>query len=494
METVAPMAPAGMPRTRSAGDLAGRRALVLGLARSGIAASRFLADAGAVVTAYDRRPATELAEAITALGGRDVRLELGVPSEAARRLLNESDLIVASPSVSWRFPTTDPWLREALRAAERRGVELLSEVGLFLLLTRARICAVTGTKGKTTTASLIGSILAAAGVDHVVGGNIGRPLVEESTQLEPEQWAVLELSELQLPTIPRGADVAVYTNIGADHLDRHGSVAAYRAVKARLAELSADGGTIVVNRDDAGCRELGDRLAARGADLAWYGVERPGLGTREAWLDEGWVTVAAERLLPRGEVPLPGRHMLSNVLAASLGTSLLGVETGAIAAGVRAFRGVPHRLDRVGEVGGVRFVNDSMATIPAAAVAAVEAFGEPGGASVVVIAGGQGKGLDQAPFADAVAERCRAAVLLGETAAELERLIADRIPVEQADDMDDAVRRAFRRAEPGGTVVLAPAAASFDRYPDYAARGDDFRRAVERLRAEPASRAAETPR
>ncbi|HEX2221240.1 MAG TPA: UDP-N-acetylmuramoyl-L-alanine--D-glutamate ligase [Candidatus Limnocylindria bacterium] len=470
----------------SVADLAGREALVLGLARSGVAAARFLSDAGAHVTVYDRRAAGELAEGVAALEGRHVALELGVAPERVKGLLAAADLIVTSPSVSSRFPTTDPWLRAALAAAEERGVEVVSEVGLFLALTRARICGVTGTKGKTTTAALLGEILAGAGVPHVVGGNIGRPLVDEVERLGPDTWVVLELSELQLPTIRRGAELAVYTNIGADHLDRHGTQAAYRAVKARLAELSVEHGTIVLNRDDPGCLELGERLGGAHAapDIAWYGVDRPGLGLREAWLDEGWVTVAAERLLPWGEVPLPGRHMLANVLAASLAATLLGVGGRAIADGIRRFRGVPHRLEPLGEVDGVRYVNDSMATIPAAAIAAVEAFGEPGQRRVVVIAGGQGKGLDLAPFADAVAERCRAAVLLGETADELEALLAGRVRTERADDMDDAVGRAAALAVRGDAVVLAPAAASFDRYPDYAARGDDFRRAVERLHAE----------
>ncbi len=234
---------AAPPRSiRALGDLRGRHALVLGLARSGVAASRFLADAGAEVTAYDRRSAEELVEGVAELEGRPVRLALGVPEGEARALIDAADLLVTSPSVSARFPTTDAWLREALLAAEGRGAEIVSEAELFLRLTRARILGVTGTKGKTTTSSLVAAMLKRAGIPHVLGGNIGTPLVEQAATLGPDDWAVVELSELQLPTISRGADVAVYTNIGEDHLDRHGSVEAYRAVKARLAELSADGG------------------------------------------------------------------------------------------------------------------------------------------------------------------------------------------------------------------------------------------------------------
>ena len=458
---------------RTIDDLKGRRAVVLGFARSGVAASRFLADAGAVVVAYDRRPADELADGIAALGARPVRLALGVDEATAAALLEHADVLVTSPSVSPRFPTTDAWLREALSAAEARGAELVSEVELFLRLTRAHVLAVTGTKGKTTTASLVAAMLEAGGIPATLGGNIGTPLVERVDELTADDWVVLELSELQLPTISRGGDMALYTNIGEDHLDRHGSVEAYRAVKARLAELTVPGGRVVLNNDDPGCRELAERLPS--ASIAWYGLERPGRGELEAWVEsDGWVTVAGERLLPSREVPLPGRHMLADVLGASLAATLAGVGGSAVAAAIRGFAGVPHRLELVTERGGVRWVNDSQATIPVAAIAALEAFDGP----IVLIAGGKDKGLDYTAFADAIATRARAAILIGETADEVERLIGNRVPVERAGSMEEAVRLATARAGAGDIVLLSPAAASFDMFVDYAARGDAFRAAV----------------
>ena len=455
---------------RSIADLRARRVVVLGLARSGVAAARFLADAGADVTVYDRRPAGELAEAIAALGTRSVRLALDVDDADATGLIAAADLLVTSPSVSADFPTTEPWLREALRDAGVRGIPVIGEVDLFLRLTAARVIGVTGTKGKTTTASLVAAMFAAAEIPHALGGNIGTPLIEQVESLSSDAWAVLELSELQLPTISRGADVAVYTNITADHLDRHGTVEAYRSVKARLGALTVErGGAIVLNADDAGCRELAAMLVG---ELHWYGLDAP---TLEAWASGGDVVLGGATLLPVGDVPLPGRHMLSNVLAAALGASLAGVPHEAIASAIRSFAGVPHRLETVRVVDGVRYVNDSQATIPEAAIAGVEAFGD---APIVLIAGGKDKGLDYHGFADVIATRTVAAVLVGETAGELQELIGDRVPVEREDDMERAVERAAALARPGGVVLLSPAAASFDMFVDYAARGDAFRAAV----------------
>ncbi len=460
---------------RSTADLRGRRAVVLGLARSGVAACRFLADAGADVAAYDRRPAAELADAIASLGGRDVELALGVDEVAARALLDSGDLLITSPSVSPRFPTTDAWLRDALSASEASGAELVSEIGLFLRLTRARVLGVTGTKGKTTTASLVAAILERAGFRVALGGNIGTPLIERTEELGPDQWAVLELSELQLPTIDRGVEVALYTNITEDHLDRHGTVAAYRSVKARLAELTAPGGRVVLNADDPGCRDLGASLGP--TRIAWYGLEG-GVGLPlDVSVSDGWITLSGEPLLPVADVPLPGRHMLSDVAGAVLAADLAGASGEAIAAAVRDFGGVPHRLETIGERQGVRWVNDSQATTPDAAIAALRAFPAP----IVLIAGGKDKGLDYGAFAEEIVSRARACVLIGETATRLEALVAGRVAVHRANTMSSAAETAASLARRGDVVLLAPAAASFDMFTDYAERGNAFRAALAAL-------------
>ncbi len=476
-----PMSPAPIrpapPASRA--DLRGRHAVVLGLARSGVAAARFLADAGSEVTVYDRQPTDQLTDAVASLGTRPIRLALGADPSAVTALLDRADLIVTSPSISARFPTTDRWLRQALAHAETAGAAVVSEVDLFLRLTRARILAVTGTKGKTTTASLVAAILEAGEVPHRLGGNIGTPLIEEADALTEDTWAVLELSELQLPTLSRGADIAVYTNILADHLDRHGTVEAYQAVKARLAELSASDGALVLNRDDLGSLALGERL--REARVHWYGAEpRPG---DDAWIDDGWIVVGGEAVMPTVDVPLRGAHLLHDVLAASVAARLAGADSAAVRNGVGSFGGVAHRLESVGTHGGVEYVNDSQATIPVAAIAALNAFGDR---PVVAIAGGQGKGLTYEEFADALAAHCRAVVLIGETAAELDGLVAGRVPSHRAATMAEAVALASALARPGDVVLLAPAAASFDMFVDYAARGDAFRDAVVQVRADAA--------
>jgi UDP-N-acetylmuramoylalanine--D-glutamate ligase len=450
-------------------DLAGRRTLVLGLARSGVAAARFLAGIGASVTVYDRRSAAELSDAVASLRGAPVRLALGAAPDELTALLGDADLVVTSPSISPRFPTTDAWLRRALTDAQARGAQLVSEVDLFLRMTKAHVLGVTGTKGKTTTTALLGAMLQRSGMPHLVGGNIGTPLVEHAQELDAEGWAVLELSELQLPTISRGADLSLYTNITADHLDRHGSVEAYRAVKWRLARLAR--GPVVLNADDPGCVELRDRLF--GVSTHWYGLERGA-----ARVERGRLVVGGQELLSVDEVPLPGEHMLRNVLGAALAASLAGVQPEHIANAIRDFRGVVHRLETVGEWRGVRWVNDSQATTPDAAIAALRSFGER---SVVLIAGGSDKGLDYAAFADEVALHTRAAILIGETAGEVADRIGGRVVVERAASMDEAVRRAAAVACPGDVVLLSPAAASFDMFTDYAARGDAFRAAAGRI-------------
>ena len=497
------------------GALRDRAVTVLGFARSGIALARFLADAGARVTIYDGRPESELTGAVAALDGRTVRLLLG-PTIDPARLWTGAELVTTSPSINPDYPTTEPRLRAALRAlvdaraAGDRGVPaVVSEPDLFLRLCPSPTIGVTGTKGKTTTASLIATILA-ADPEHpvVLGGNIGVPIVERLPELTTEHRVVDELSELQLPTLSRGTTVAVYTNVTADHLDRHGSLDRYRAAKRRLAELVHPDGALVLNLEDpivAGYADIGR------ARVVGYRRDAPpsgGVGVIDGWIvaDDVRPLAAAGggpsrvgqagRILPVGDLSVPGAHNVSNALAAVAVGLLFGLEPDAIRAAAASFRGVEHRLEPVALIDGVRFVNDSMGTQPDAVVAALRAFDGP----VVLIAGGRGKDLDLSSLAPVVAERAIAAVLIGESGPDLDRRFrtAGLARTERAASLEDAVRIAdaiarealiatradgASAADPA-TVLLSPAAASFDMFVDYAARGAAFKAAVAELAAE----------
>jgi len=496
-----------------AGSLQGRPVTVLGLARSGVALVRFFRYAGAVVTGYDVRPANELDDAVAALGrggrGPEVTLLAGADVDPSVALAG-AHLVATSPSISPDFPTTEPRLRAALRsivaaraAGDPAAPALVSEADLFLRLCPSPTVGVTGTKGKTTTASLIAAVLDADPAHPVeLGGNIGRPLIDLLPSLTPRHRVVIELSELQLPTLSRGTTVAVYTNVTADHLDRHGSLAAYRRVKRRLAELVDPRGALVLNAEDAivaGYAGLGGVPAVL---CRTNGPMPGGVGVVHGWIVGGGVTrldivgggSAAtrprDRIMPAEELALPGRHNLSNALAAVAVGLLFGVAPAGIRRAAIGFRGVEHRLEPVAIVGRVRFVNDSQGTQPDAVMAALRSFPPP----VILIAGGRDKGVDLSGLAAVVAERAAGAVLIGESGPELERIFrsAGLARTERAASLEAAVRQAESMARSAladappdtvGTVLLSPAAASFDMFEDYAARGRAFKAAVATLAA-----------
>lgn len=509
-----------------AGALRGRRITVLGFARTGIAAARFLMDAGADVTVYDGRPQSELKSAIDQLAGRPVSLVLGPDSDAAASWADAS-LVVTSPSISPVFPTTEPVLRAALDElvrARATGVPgapaLISEPDLFLRLCPSPTIGVTGTKGKTTTASLTAALFGGNPVHPVaLGGNIGIPLVERLPELTVDHRVVIELSELQLPTLSRGTTVALYTNVTSDHLDRHGSMSAYRRVKRRLAELVDPDGALVLNAEDpvvAAYAGLGT------ASTVLYRLDRPiagGVGVVDGWIVAAGVqrlalvgggpaaTGPGGRIMPVDELAIPGRHNVRNALAGISAALLFGVAPDAIRREAAQFRGVEHRLETVAVIEGVRFVNDSQGTQPDAVIAALEAFPGP----IVLIAGGRDKGIDLGELADVVARRAVAAVLIGESADAMEALFgrSGLRTIARAETMSDAVTQAAALAEAAGrsagdvgsgpigriaTVLLSPAAASFDMFEDYAARGRAFKQAVAALGSGTFATTAASPR
>lgn len=472
----------------------GQPVAVLGLARSGVALTRFLADRGARVTVYDARRSVDLQRSIDQLEGRPVRLLLGPDVEPSTALADQA-LIATSPSINSRYPTTEPRMRAALADLEAAGrVPIVSEVDLFLRLCPATTIGVTGTKGKTTTSSLIAAVLEQGSAPTVLGGNIGIPLVERLPELTPEHRVVVELSELQLPTLTHGTDVAVFTHVTSDHLDRHGTVEAYRAAKRRLAELCSAEGRLVLNLEDPVSATF---ESASAAASVFYRRSAPipgGVGLRDDWIVADGVerleavgggpaaTGPDGRVMPLGEVQIPGRHNTSNVLAAVTVGLLFGLAPDAIRRGVAGFMGVEHRLERVATIGSVTFVNDSQGTQPDAVIAALRSFEPP----IVLIAGGRTKNVPLDELAQVVAERAAAAVLMGETASEMQALFARAglAHIERVADLDAAVTRAYAIARAQGrpaTVLLSPAATSFDMFVDYAARGDAFKEIVANL-------------
>jgi UDP-N-acetylmuramoylalanine--D-glutamate ligase len=497
------------------GELEGRSITVLGLARSGIAMARFFADAGARVTVYDGRSASDLRAAVEALGGRAIEFALGPEVEPAGSWAG-ADLVATSPSINPDFPTAEPRLRAALAAlvaahrADPRGAPaLVSEPDLVLRMCPCPTIGVTGTKGKTTTSSLTAALLA-TDADHpvVLGGNIGLPLVERLAELTPQHRVVIELSELQLPTLSRGTTIAVYTNVTSDHLDRHGSLQAYRAVKRRLAELVDPAGALVLNGDDP----IVAGYASGAVALAFtYRLAAPaprGVGIADGWivsrvpaLDQAGRSGAepdsktVARIMPISELAIPGEHNVSNAMAAIAVAALFEIPADAIRAAAAAFTGVEHRLEVVTTVDGVRFINDSQGTQPDAVMAALRAFPRP----LVLIAGGRDKGVDLSGLGPVVAERADAAVLIGESGPALGALFRESglarvefaATLEEAVDRADELARRALAARGGGTdgaagpatVLLSPAAASFDMFVDYAARGAAFRKAVDALAA-----------
>jgi UDP-N-acetylmuramoylalanine--D-glutamate ligase len=490
------------------GALRDRPVTVLGFARSGIALARFLVDVGARVTVYDARPASELGAAIEALGGRAVSLLLG-PQVEPSAALGRAALIATSPSINPDYPTTEPRLRAALRdLVDRRATgdrdlpAIVSEADLFLRLCPAPTIGVTGTKGKTTTASLAAAVLGGDPRHPVVlGGNIGRPLIERLQELTPDHRVVIELSELQLPTLSRGTTVAVYTNVTADHLDRHGSVEAYRRVKRRLADLVPPDGRLVVNHEDpvsvAYAEGRGDVTVMYCTDIA----DPRGVGIEDDWIVAWNVerldlvgggmaeTDLRDRIMPVDELQIPGWHNVSNAMAGIAVGLLFGVRPKAIRRAAAGFTGVEHRLEVVTTIDRVRFVNDSQGTQPDAVIAALRAFEPP----IVLIAGGRDKGVDLGELPRVVAERATVLVSIGESGpylGEAFRKTGFDGPIAPADSMEDAVRladefaREVLREGPDSavaTVLLSPAAASFDMFVDYEDRGRAFKAAVARL-------------
>jgi UDP-N-acetylmuramoylalanine--D-glutamate ligase len=450
--------------TREPFSVSGRRVVVVGAARSGIAAAELLVRRGADVTLTDARDRVDEEDRLRAAG---VRLELGAGADAA---LAHADLIVVSPGV----PLTQP----AIAAARTAGVPVIGELELASRWLRGRIVAITGTKGKSTTTTLAGRMLAAGGRTVKVGGNIGVALSAQVDESTDDTIHVVEASSFQLEgTQTFHPWIAVLLNVSPDHLDRHGTFESYTAAKARIfANQSADDWA-VVNADDPETLALARATRARRVRFSVAGDPHAQIGVRDGAIvrtDHGGVP---QPLVPVAAVRLPGRHLLADVLAAAAVASIAGVDPAAMTHAVETFTGLEHALEPVSDIKGVAFVNDSKATNIEAARRAIESFGS----GVVVILGGRFKGGRFAALRAPLAARGATVIAIGEAQPLIREALADAVPVQDASDMTDAVRAEFAAAAPGSTVVLAPACASFDMFADYAERGRAFKQAVGRL-------------
>ncbi len=446
-------------------ELRGRRVLVVGLARTGVATALFCAARGAVVTATDTREESEIGAEIAKLREAGVTVELGGHLE---KTFLAQDLIIPSPGVPADAPL--------LQSARAKGIIIWSEIELAYRFLKGKLIGITGSNGKTTTTSLVEHILKSAGFSTILAGNIGTPLISCVEASRDNTVTVVELSSFQLELIETfRPSIGVFLNLTPDHLDRHGTMKAYGAAKARLFENQTAEDFAVLNADDPATTPY----APSRPQLFWFSRKQR---VAEGAYVRGEEIVfrragVEEAVMKRGDIPLAGAHNLENVLAAVAATRITGAGAAAIAKGVRSFAGVEHRLEFVAEIGGVRYYNDSKATNVDATLKALDAF--PG--RILVILGGKDKGSDYTALQKSLREKAILALLIGAAAEKIEKQIAGSVAIEHAGALERAVEIASHAAQPGDVVLLAPACASFDQFQNYEHRGRAFKELVAQL-------------
>lgn len=450
--------------SENAFSVRGARVVVVGAARSGLAAAGLLRDRGADVTLSERRP--EVDSPVDALRETGVRVETG---EHRAETFELADLVVLSPGV--------PSDLVELAAARRRGIPVISEIELASRWLKGPVVAVTGTKGKSTTTTLVGRMLAEGGLRVLVGGNIGTPLSAQVPLSSTETVHVVEVSSFQLEgTVRFRPAIAVLLNLTTDHLDRHGSMEAYREAKGRIFANQEPSDWAVINADDPDVLALAARGRARRLHFGRH------LETEGVTVEAGTIVRRQDgrgvALVPLSAIRLLGSHQTDDVMAAAGVSSILGVDADALTRAVRSFAGLEHALERVAEHRGVTFVNDSKATNVDAARRAIEAFAN----DLVVIMGGRFKGGDLGSLRGPLSARAGRVVAIGEARHALRQALGPLVVAEAA-SIEEAVDIAYRLAGRTGTVLLAPACASFDMFADYADRGRRFKAAVAGLSA-----------
>ncbi len=436
----------------------GAEVAVLGLGRSGVAATRLLHRHGIAVYASDLDPSRGGAPEVRSAEGTGVTIECG--RHDLDRIARARAVIV-SPGIP---PAADP-----VEAARKAGVEIRAEVdlGFDALPPEVRIVGVTGTNGKTTTTALVEHLLTAAGVRAVAAGNIGTPLSEVALAPVLPEWIAVELSSFQLHDAPAfRPDIGILTNLSPDHLDRYPDVPSYYADKARLFRHADAGSIWVQNADDAAVKEM--MMGVRGLQRS-VSVKGPADG----WYDAGehMLRIGSAPLLARAALPLLGVHNVANALMAALAVEQAGIDLPLLAEGLRSFRALPHRLEPVGETGGVLWINDSKATNVASTTVAVQAMDRP----FILLLGGRHKGETYRGLAPLLRVRCRGVVAYGEARDIILSDLADAVTVTPAGDFPEVMAQAARLARPGDAVLLSPACSSYDMFRNYEDRGETFR-------------------
>lgn len=447
-------------------DLKDKKALVVGLGRTGFATARFLVDKGAQVTVTDSREGAFI-------DGLDSLAEMGVAVECGSHNMESflaSDLIVVSPGV--------PYGLRHLREAREGGVATMSEIELASSFIDIPIVAVTGTNGKTTTTTLLGEIFAEEGKDVFVGGNIGTPLVEYLLSGRRGSAVILEVSSFQLEGIERfRPQVALLLNITEDHLDRHYTMDDYCDVKFRLFENQRESDVAIVNGDDPLIMSrMGDgKVSSRALTFSLTG--RAGADIILSGDDIIYGGEEGEERYPTGSFKLKGRHNLENIMAAIVAARQSGISRESIVKAVESFNGLPHRMEAVREVGGVCYYNDSKGTNMGALLKSLEGVEGP----VILIAGGKDKGGEYSVLKGAAAGKIKLLILIGEAKEKMRAAVGGAVEIVMADSLEEAVEIASSRCAPGDTVLLSPACSSFDMFNNFEERGEQFKRLVHNL-------------
>lgn len=457
----------------------GKKVIVIGAARQGLAISRFLSNRGAQVILKDNRPAAELAFANASLADLPVEFAFGGHPDS---LLEGADLVCVSGGV----PLTIPFLT----AARNQGVQLSNDSQIFLEECPAPVIGITGSAGKSTTTALVGLMaqkhFEVKNSKHRawVGGNIGNPLIEDLDKMDEDDLAVMELSSFQLELMSTSPQVAAVLNITPNHLDRHGSMQAYIEAKSRILRFQHQGDVAILNRDDQGSWDLLDQART---DVISFGMKAPGRRENGTFIENNQIMLQIGKdklkMLPIDWINLRGEHNLYNVLAACAIAAGATISLPGIQLAVETFDGVPHRLELVRDLNGVRWYDDSIATAPERTIAAINSFDEP----IVLLLGGRDKNLPWDKLAQLIRRRVSRVVIFGEAGDLIAEAIGPKKPgqamrsVVRCATLQEAIKTAHNQAEAGDVVLLSPGGTSYDAFKDFEERGQAFREWVNQL-------------